>query len=382
MTPRATPTFLHDVLGERFVPAELAVILAFAVAVASWAVPALAVDGAPGWRLGLAWLLVADIAAGCLANFTASTNDYYAERSANRWAFIAVHGHVVGVAWLLGGPMPAAWATWAFTVGVAAAVNALAGRAGARFVAATGVAIGALGLSALDVDPAWALVFGLFLVKVAYAFAVDHTAPADAPVDARDGLAPLATRDRAQAARLIGASFAADPLFVTVAGDDVAGREALAGALLDHHRGVGGEATGWFAGGRLLGLSLVAASERATPWRSALAAVAFGPVAARCGVAAVRWLNDYFLATRAAYPRGPHHQLVVLAVAPEAQGRGVGRSLVDAAMARVVADPASTALVLDTENPANVDLYARWGFAEVARVPLGDLRATVMARAR
>jgi hypothetical protein len=179
VSSRTTPAFLHDVLGERFVPGELAVVLGVAVGVATYVTTALAEPGLPIWRLVCAWVLIADIAAGCLANFTAGTNDFYAARPPNRWAFLAIHFHVIGVSWALSAPLMPSIGVWAYTIAAGILVNLSLGRRGARFLAAALLVLGGVGLSVLDVPRPLALVFALFYVKVAYAFALDHTAPAD-----------------------------------------------------------------------------------------------------------------------------------------------------------------------------------------------------------
>ena len=92
MSGTSVPGWLHDVFGERPRLGEVVAILAFGVTSATclmWVMPA-AVE-APLWRWGLAWLVTADIAAGSLANFTASTNDFYAARPVKRRVFLAVH---------------------------------------------------------------------------------------------------------------------------------------------------------------------------------------------------------------------------------------------------------------------------------------------------
>lgn len=171
------PSALHDVLGESPAGPEIVAILGFGLAAAGWLMTGLyqAAVALPWWRLVLAGLLVADIAAGCVANFTRSTNDFYAARPRNRWIFIAVHGHVLGVAWALGAALPVAAAVWAYTVLAAAVVNALAARPAQTFVAGLLLSVGLVWIPQQhELAPPLVVVYCLFLVKVAYAFAVDH----------------------------------------------------------------------------------------------------------------------------------------------------------------------------------------------------------------
>ncbi len=56
----------------------------------------------------------------------------------------------------------------------------------------------------------------------------------------------------------------------------------------------------------------------------------------------------------------PHWYVAVLGVAPAAQGRGVGRALLDDVFARAEAD--GVPVYLETTNPDNVPLYEHLGF--------------------
>ena len=65
----------------------------------------------------------------------------------------------------------------------------------------------------------------------------------------------------------------------------------------------------------------------------------------------------------------PRWYLGVLAVAPEAQGQGLGARLLEPVLAR--ADAASLPVSLETMKEANLDYYARFGFTPAAA---GSLR--------
>jgi hypothetical protein len=185
------PSWLHDVLGEEPVAAELAAIVAFALPTATITL-ALTRPTVALWRAALAWLLLADIAAGCVANFTRSTNDYYATRPRNRWAFIAVHVHLPAFAWLVGADPASAWsaaALWLYTILAASVVNGLAGREQQVFVAGLLLSVGLAGVAAVPATMAIRVASALFLTKVAFSFAVDHHRR------------PRATEDAAQPAR-------------------------------------------------------------------------------------------------------------------------------------------------------------------------------------
>ena len=121
------PRYLHDVFGESQTVGELLAIVLVGLGGATGlflASPAIT-QGQSSWRSAIALLLVADIFAGCVANFTRSTNDYYAARGKHRLVFIAIHVHVLVVAWLLGLGFWGALVVWGYTIAGALTVNAL-----------------------------------------------------------------------------------------------------------------------------------------------------------------------------------------------------------------------------------------------------------------
>lgn len=169
------PSALHDVFGERQSAASLTLIaLAMPVAVLA-ALPAfLAVEP---WRAALAGLLVADIAAGAIANFTRGTNDHYAASAVRRTVFLAVHVHLLVVALLLDLPIVPALVAWALTITAATAVVLLKATSVQRPVAGLGVVI-VLSATAMVPETTMVLLFiaALFAIKVVLAFAIDHSA--------------------------------------------------------------------------------------------------------------------------------------------------------------------------------------------------------------
>lgn len=170
------PDAFKEVLGARqSAGAMLCIALVTALAAVFWSqVPR--PEGVPFElaRWVLAWLLMLDIAAGAVANFTPGTNAFYAQRPAWRWGFIAIHLHLLAIGWLLGLPqMPLLW-VWAYTVIAASLVNACYGRAWQPVLAGSLVCVGILVITRLSLPP-WQLSLALlFMIKVLYAFAVNH----------------------------------------------------------------------------------------------------------------------------------------------------------------------------------------------------------------
>lgn len=86
-----------------------------------------------------------------------------------------------------------------------------------------------------------------------------------------------------------------------------------------------------------------------------------------------------WLATWASHdPRAPHLHLGPIAVAPEAQGRGVGRAL----MTRYAAEQDAAGVVgyLETDRRENVPFYRRFGFELTTEVPVLGIATYLMRR--
>jgi hypothetical protein len=172
------PSFLREVFGETQTRAGMALILGFGV-VGTAALIVLdpwAFGDIPLWRAVVGALLAFDVCAGAVANLTRGTSDHYASRPGLRWVFIAVHLHLVAIAWLFGEGMFEAVAVWLYTVVAASIVNLLAGREVQRAAGGALFGVGALMVLLLGPGmlPALQALAVLFMFKVIYAFGVDH----------------------------------------------------------------------------------------------------------------------------------------------------------------------------------------------------------------
>lgn len=171
------PSFLHDIFGERQTIGSITAILLFGgllTAVLYGMFPEMT-DRLPAWRSVLALLLMFDIFAGCLANFTASTSNFYAVRRTNRIVFISIHFHIVAVAILLQTSVSISAAVWAYTIAGAFLVNALIGKPSQPFAAGMLLSVGLGCLPLLPGLPPYMLIAcSLFMLKVLFSFAVDH----------------------------------------------------------------------------------------------------------------------------------------------------------------------------------------------------------------
>ena len=171
------PSFLHDVFGEKQSVGSILAILLFGGMLAAalyYRFPELAND-LPVWRSALALLLIFDVFAGVIANFTASTSNFYAVRKKNRIVFIAIHVHIVLIAVLLNTNIGYSVGIWAYTIIGAFIVNSLIGKHVQLFVAGLLLSVG-LGVVPMlpGITPYMLTISLLFLMKVLFSFAVDH----------------------------------------------------------------------------------------------------------------------------------------------------------------------------------------------------------------
>ena len=180
---------------------------------------------------------------------------------------------------------------------------------------------------------------------------------------------------------LLAAAFADDPLVAAVAGaarDPAAARSAIFGAAVASARRAGAVLVEEHDG-RLVGAALVL-DPSAGPLRAAITRTVDGlrflAAAARIGPE-LRLLNAADVAGRRLSPRTRHHFLVAVGVVASQRGAGVGRRLVEAAVARA---RTSHGLRLETENPANAERYARWGFELRGTLPVGPVTVFGMFR--
>jgi hypothetical protein len=171
------PPFLHDVFGEKQTTGSILTILLFGgilTAALYWVFPEMT-NHLPAWRSAATLLLIFDIFSGCLANFTASTSDFYAARKTNRIVFIAIHFHIVLVALLLQSDIRHSLAVWAYTMISAFLVNALIDKRSQLFVAGLLLSAGLGFMPMLPGIPPYMLIISLlFMLKVMFSFAVDH----------------------------------------------------------------------------------------------------------------------------------------------------------------------------------------------------------------
>ncbi len=170
------PEFLHDVFGEKQSSLEVFASIVFALigSLLIYNLFSLENPQISSWKIILGFILIADVLAGCIANFTKGTNNYYAKRAKNRLIFITIHIHIIVIALLLDAPGESSFLIWIYTIISAGIVNALKGKVIQGFIAANLLCWGIFLLIYLSL-PTWFLIVSLFFImKVIFSFSVDH----------------------------------------------------------------------------------------------------------------------------------------------------------------------------------------------------------------
>ncbi|GHF22107.1 GNAT family N-acetyltransferase [Pseudolysinimonas yzui] len=183
-------------------------------------------------------------------------------------------------------------------------------------------------------------------------------------------------------AELLGNAFEHDPLVVAAvadAADAAAARRAIfaitARSAHAHGAVLVAELDGRIVGAALIDDPLPSAVHGIV--RRVVDGVRFLPLLTAVGVNGMRLLNDADLVGRRFAPSERHHVLLVVGVAAQLRGAGIGRLLVDATIARA---STSAGVRLETENEGNVERYRRWGFLERGIQQLGSVTVWGMFR--
>lgn len=170
------PKSLHEVFGEKQSILEISATIIFALTGTCLIYFLLYQPAADleTWRVLLGFILIADVLAGCIANFSRGTNNFYAASAKSRLVFIAIHVHLLAIAWLLTAPFDYALLIWFYTIVSALTVNYFKGQPLQTFISASLLCSG-LFLVLLVPLPTWFLITSVFfMMKVTFSFAVDH----------------------------------------------------------------------------------------------------------------------------------------------------------------------------------------------------------------
>ena len=184
------------------------------------------------------------------------------------------------------------------------------------------------------------------------------------------------------ARRLLAAAFANDPTvrYVCDAESEAFNRRcyALYRSLVRLQLESGEPRLGIVHGGRLVAACHLLRPAATVPfWAEAMHALRLAWVLGPSGLmrgarftrAQARW-----------HPPEPHWYVVSIGVDPASQGQGYAGVLLRAIQQLSEADPKSSGVALDTQNPRNVPLYERFGFHVTREEEVGPLHSWCMFR--
>lgn len=191
----------------------------------------------------------------------------------------------------------------------------------------------------------------------------------------------LTPADSAAALALLDHAFAEDPCLAWVLQQTQPGyparRRAYLGAYLCYHQDNALPLLGAWQAEQLLGLSCFTLPEPATD--PASLSTLGERIAQACGVDSLARLEQLIDAFDQHLGDAPAARIEFLAVAPEAQGRGIGSRLLKASLAYIEAQGCRH-VALESGEPRNLALYLRHGFQLSAEVQCGTLRQLHLQR--
>lgn len=172
------PKFFHDVLGEEIAKLDMILIITFSflATILLFVFNTTLFNQLSLITSVIVLLLIFDIFAGVLSNFSDSTNAFYRKRSINRWIFIAIHIQPIIFAWLLDESMRYAFLVWGLTIISACIVNFMLYHPNQRMVGAFLMAMTLFFTMQFGGDETLFIrtVFIFYVIKVVYSFAVNH----------------------------------------------------------------------------------------------------------------------------------------------------------------------------------------------------------------
>ncbi|MGX7150176.1 hypothetical protein [Enterococcus ureasiticus] len=169
------PTILHEVFGKRQRVTQLIGILSFGIILTTLLFmyyPSVYLQISL-WRRIAAFVFVVDIFSGCIANFTKSTNNYYANDKLKQIIFLSIHFHLILVAIFLGISIWSFLLVWLYTI-VCSFIIIFLRKDDQIFVGGFLLCVGLAAIVMLEMEGFMMIVSMLFLIKVLFSFSVDH----------------------------------------------------------------------------------------------------------------------------------------------------------------------------------------------------------------
>lgn len=371
------PKFFHDILGESIAGSQIVVILlgTFLMTAILWQlgiqqlfVKGISISGV------FVLLLSVDIVAGAIANLTKGTNDYYAQRPLNRLIFIVIHIQPLllfgltyrSLGYEIMGPQGAfSVKFWIYVLVTGLIVNgfnseALGHRFSRRHQGTVAMVFVVLGIGSLfglkaELAPWLQMIYGVYLIKVVYSFSVNHYPD------------PVASLDFKEVSQLIDEAFKYDPLYNYVLVDEVKKATftriiCLKTYFLSNQLRVVREEDGSLLGITSFGVErpMGSSSFNFGLW-GLMQALLLDGLLGKISLKGLYKMNDYMRVSETLKPKDAHVYIYFVAVSPQAQGRGIGKALLESAEDFAKSKDLFL-LALDTENKTNVALYQHMGY--------------------
>ncbi|WP_328804397.1 GNAT family N-acetyltransferase [Paenibacillus apii] len=183
-------------------------------------------------------------------------------------------------------------------------------------------------------------------------------------------MSKLIKSDKPLFVSLMSRAFAKDPFFMHLFGDSVLDRKArrrvsaFVSFMFDKSFLLYEEVWGCFENESLLGTYIVEKpyASKLQNMKGLLLIGRLIPLLFQISGQTLSLLNSYMKVTRSVAPPLTHHYLIMIAVKPENQGKGIGKVLLKHLLNSVNMDTKSHGVALDTENKENIKLYQKFGF--------------------
>jgi hypothetical protein len=173
----AVPRAFHEVLGMQTTLLEILLILipSLLITVIMFYINWTDLASLPWINMMIMFLIIFDLAAGVIANFTNGTNLYYSSRPKLRKIFIAIHIQPLVISWLTGLYWTECLVVWLYTVIASFTINALSEHSAQQPVAAAALAVGIAALLLFPSLPSYFVpILALYMIKLILSFPVKH----------------------------------------------------------------------------------------------------------------------------------------------------------------------------------------------------------------
>ncbi|WP_028595286.1 GNAT family N-acetyltransferase [Paenibacillus assamensis] len=203
-------------------------------------------------------------------------------------------------------------------------------------------------------------------------------------------ISKLNQSNKASFVSLMSSAFAQDPIFLHIFGHSECNEQArrhtahFFSFLFDKSEWLHEDVWGYFENEKLLGAYIIEkpATNTIKPMDIVKLLGRLISLACRLPIRKIQQLNKYMQVTRSMAPRTAHHYLIMIGVAPEAQGKGIGKALLHHLLHDVDSCPLSHGVALDTENKSNTALYEKFGFVLMREARLDHVPVYGMFRPR